>query len=148
MKNITILFLALVFSNCEGTKQTQENNPNADFEVIMQSDYGGKETKSYEVIKSQSELNKALEGIQLEEIAINKLKAVDFNKHIVLSLHSGLHNTGGYSIGIENVEVNGTTSYVTLKYASPKPDEPVTMALTNPFCIAVIDKNETVVFKN
>ncbi|MEX0997581.1 MAG: protease complex subunit PrcB family protein [Flavobacteriaceae bacterium] len=147
MKYVTVLILALMFSNCEGTKQTQENIPNADFEIIIQSDYGGKETKSYEVIKSQSELNKALEGIQMEEIAMNKMKAVDFNKQVVLSLHSGLHNTGGYSIGVENVEVNGTTTYVTLKHSSPGPDELVTMALTNPFCIAVIDKNETIVFK-
>ncbi|MCR9183577.1 MAG: protease complex subunit PrcB family protein [Flavobacteriaceae bacterium] len=146
MKYVTVLFIALIFSNCEGTKQTQENNPNADFEIIMQSDYGGKETKSYEIITSQSELNKALEGIQMEEVAMNKMKAIDFSKQVVLSLHSGLHNTGGYSIGVENVEVNGTTTYVTVKHSTPNLGEPVTMALTNPFCIAVIDKNETIVF--
>ncbi len=147
MKYITIILAALFFSNCESTKQTQDNNPNANFEIIAQSDYGGKETKSYEVIKTQDELNKSIEGLQMEEIAMNKMKSIDFNKQVVLSLHSGLHNTGGYSIGVENVEVNGTITYVTVKTTTPNADEPVTMALTNPFCIAVIDKNETIIFK-
>lgn len=147
MKYLPFFLIALLFSNCEGTKKTPENTTNTNYEIIVQSDYGGKETRSYEVIKSQSELDKALEGIYLEEAAVSKIKAVDFSKQMVLSLHSGLHNTGGYSIEVENIEVKGSTTYVTVKTTSPKPDEPVTMALTNPFCIAVIDLNENVVFK-
>lgn len=147
MKYISFFLLTLFFSNCESTKKTPENTTNTNFEIIAQSDYGGKETKTYEVIKSQSELDKALEGIYLEEAITNKIKAVDFSTQMVLSLHAGLHNTGGYSIGVENVEIKGSTTYVMIKTISPNPDEPVTMALTNPFCIALIDTNENVVFK-
>lgn len=146
MKYLSLFLITLFFSNCEGTKQVQENNPNASFETIEQSAYGGKENQSYEIIRSQSELERELAGLNLEEVPMNKLKAIDFNSKIVLSLHSGTHNTGGFGIEVTNVETNGTTSYVTVNKTSPQPGEPVTMALTNPYCIVVIDKNETIIF--
>lgn len=147
MKYLSLFLITLLFSNCEGTKQFQENNPDAPFETIEESAYGGKENQSYEIIRSQSELEKELAGLNLDEVLINKLKTVDFNSKIILSLHLGTHNTGGFGIAVSNVQINGTTSYVTVNKTTPKPGEPVTMALTNPYCIVVIDKNETVVFK-
>ncbi len=147
MKYLSLFLISLLFSNCEGTKQVQENNPNASFETVVQSAYGGKENQSYEIIKSHSELERELAGLNLEEVPKNKLKAVDFKSKIVLLLHSGTHNTGGFGIEVTNVEINGTTSYVTINKTSPNPGEPVTMALTNPYCIVIIDKNETIVFK-
>jgi hypothetical protein len=147
MKYLSLILITLMFSNCEGTKNVQENNPNAPFETIEQSAYGGKENQSYEIIRSKADLQKELAGLQLEEKAMNQLRAIDFNNQIVLALHAGTHNTGGFGIEVANVEINGTTSYVTVNKTTPKPGEPVTMALTNPYTIVLIDKNETIVFK-
>lgn len=146
MKYIAFFITILAFSNCDSTRQTQYNNPNASFDTVVESDYGGKEEKSYTIIKSKAELNEELAVLNLEENALKRLKAVDFKNQIVLSLHMGLRNTGGFSIKVSNVEVNGNTTYVTIQETKPKPGENVTMALTNPFTIAVIDANENIIF--
>lgn len=146
MKYLSLFLIALMFSNCEGTKQIQENNPNASFETLVQSAHGGKEIQSYEIIESSSDLKLKTASLNLEEKISNQLKTVDFKKHTIIALHLGAQNTGGYGIEVTNVEINGTTSYVTINETTPKPGEPVTMALTNPYTIVVIDKNETVVF--
>ncbi len=146
MKYIAFFITILTFSNCDSARQTQYNNPNASFDTVVESDYGGKEEKSYTIIKSKAELNKELAALNLEEGALNRLKSVDFSNQIVLSLHMGMRNSGGFGIQVSNVEINGKTTYVTIQETKPKPGENVTMALTNPFTIAVIDANETIIF--
>lgn len=147
MKYMLLILITLMFSNCEGTKKVLENNPSAPFETIEQSAYGGKESKSYDIIRSQAELQKELANLHLEEKAMNQLNAIDFDIHLVLALHAGTYNTGGYGIEVTNVEIKGTTSYVSVQITEPEPGEPVTMALTNPYTIVLIDKNESIVFK-
>ncbi|WP_339609837.1 protease complex subunit PrcB family protein [uncultured Planktosalinus sp.] len=147
MKYATILIVALFLSNCDGTKKTQERDPDASFNIIHQAAYGGKDSESFDIIKSKQALFEQIKLVGLESQFAQKLNDIDFNVKTVLVLHAGSYNTGGYSIGVSNVEVNGTTSYVTVEETSPEPGEPVTMALTNPYCIAVIDSNETIVFK-
>lgn len=146
MKYFSIFITILLFSNCESTKQTQENNPDAPYETILESDYGGLEAKSYRVIRSKSELGNELSLLNLDESTLNRLKTVDFKKQVVLSLHMGTRNTGGYGIKVSNVEINGNTTYVKIEEQSPNPDDMVTMALTQPFCLVVIDSNENIIF--
>lgn len=147
MKYLSLLLITLMFSNCQGTKNVKQNNQNTPFETIAQSAYGGKESKSYEIIRSQAEMQKGLENMQLDEKTRNQLNKIDFETHIILVLHAGTFNTGGYGIEVTNVEINGATSYVTLQLTEPEIGEPVTMALTNPYTIVSIDKNETIIFK-
>lgn len=147
LSSLLALTFLLTFSNCDSTKKTQHNNPNADFTMIHKSDQGGKQEKSFDIIKDNSERAQLLLSLNIEEETVQKLKDVDLNKHTILALHMGQKNTGGFSIEVSNVEENGDTTYVTVAEESPEPGAMVTMALTNPYCIAVIDKNETIVFK-
>jgi hypothetical protein len=146
MKYLPVLMTLFLFSNCDSTRQTQYNNPNASFETILESVYGGKDEKSYTIIRSNSELKSEMAQLHLEETTMNRMNAVDFKNQLVLSLHMGTRNTGGFSIGVSNVEINGNTTYVTIKETGPAPGENVTMALTQPFAIVVIDANETIIF--
>lgn len=146
MKFVSIFMTLFLFANCDSTRQTQNNNPNASFDTVLESDYGGKEEKNFTIIKTKADLKNELATLNLEESTINRLKAVDFDKQLILSLHMGARNTGGYGIEVSNVEINGDTTYVTIIEKSPKPEEMVTMALTQPFCIVVIDTNETIIF--
>lgn len=135
-----------MFSNCDSARQTQYNNPDGPFEIVFESDYGGKEEKNYTIIKNKADLKNELARLHLEESTINRLNTVDFDKQLILSLHMGTRNTGGYSIKVSNVEINGNITYVTITENTPKPEEMVTMALTQPFCIVLIDVNENIVF--
>lgn len=147
MKYVCFFLLIIIFSNCESTKQAQNKQPSSSFEIIVQSPYGGKETKSYEIIENQEQMNQALKNLRLEDIHTQKLNTIDFKKQAALFLHAGTYNTGGYSIEVEQIEIDKSTTYVTVKTNSPKPEEPVTMAITNPFCIALIDKNNNIQFR-
>lgn len=146
MKYLSVFFTLILFANCDSARQTQYNNPNAPFDTVFESDHGGKEQKSYAVIRSNSELKSEIASLNLEEETLNRLNAIDFRKQAVLSLHMGTRNTGGYGVKVSGVEINGNTTFVKIKEISPKPGEMVTMALTQPFCIVVIDANENIVF--
>jgi hypothetical protein len=146
MKYFSILMTLFLFSNCDSTRQTQYNNPNASFDTILESAYGGKDEKKYTIIRSNSELKSEMAHLNLEASIMNRISAVDFKNQLVLALHMGTKNTGGYSIGVSNVEINGNTTYVTVRETGPQPGENVTMALTQPFAIVVIDANETIIF--
>lgn len=146
MKYLTVFFTLILFANCDSARQTQYNNPNAPFDAVLVSEHGGKEVKSYTVIRSRSELIKELASLSLEDAVSNRLKNVDFRNQVVISLHMGTRNTGGYGIQVSNVEINGNTTFVKVKETTPNPDDMVTMALTQPFCLIIIDANENIVF--
>ncbi len=111
------------------------------FKILKQESYGGWENKGNVIIKSQSALNSLYKEINSAE----DTPQVDFTKNQVVALFMGQKNTGGYSIGIESLKINGTTSEIKIK--ETKPDGGiVTTALTNPYCIAVIAKTEHVKF--
>ncbi|NCT17992.1 MAG: hypothetical protein COZ75_04025 [Flavobacteriaceae bacterium CG_4_8_14_3_um_filter_34_10] len=143
---IPLSVVSILFFSCNTNKNTP-NYADASFDVVIESSYGGKDEKSYEVIKSNSELEKAIQNMVFDEVIPSKLASIDFNKKMVVSLHSGLKNTGGYGIQVKSVQVKGDTTVVTVLETSPGADAMVTMALTNPYTIVIMDKNKKVLFK-
>lgn len=144
IKTMTFLFTMCLLFSCGSTKTPP---PGDSYEVIFEGSYGGKEEKSYKVIRSQEELEKIFK--QIEIVGSSKAESVDvnFDKHRVVALFMGTRNTGGFSIGVSDVEVQGDTTYVMVKETGPEPGEMVTMALTNPYSIVKIEKNKNVVFQ-
>ncbi len=147
MKYVTLILVVVSFLQCDSARQSQNPNSNASFNTLYQSSYGGKDVQTYSVVRTKSEMTKELATLNLDQNVFNRLKSFDLSNKMVLFLHMGTHNTGGYNIGVANVEVKGETSFITLDKKSPNPDEPVTMALTNPYCIVIIDANKHVVFR-
>lgn len=139
--------LAFIFVLSCNTVKNTTGTANSTFNILLESEYGGKEEKSYEVLKTKAELMQETREMVFDETTQEKINAVDFSNSYVVALHSGMKNTGGYSITVENVEVNGETTIVHVLEQGAKPGEMVTMALTNPFCLVVIDKNTNVIFK-
>lgn len=148
MTKMTFLLLSIVLISCNSTKKTADGSPTADYEVLYQQAYGGHDEKSNEVIKDKEALDKMLSQGAITDEQKAGLETIDFDKKMVVVLHSGTKNTGGYDIGVASVRVNGETTYVVIDETGPKPGENVTMALTNPYCIVLLDKNEHVVFED
>lgn len=146
MKNISLLFVVSIFIlSCNSSKKaTSQSGATSAYEILYQEAYGGKEEKSYEVITSQNDFEALAKKSGMD---ISK-HIVDFQKNTIIVLHLGTKNTGGYSIGISGIEVQGETTYVNVETSAPKPMENVTMALTQPYCIALIDKNKNIVFRD
>jgi PrcB C-terminal len=140
MKKIfTLLLLALAVASCKINKASQSAST---FEVLKQEAYGGWEEKSNIVIKSQGELTSLY-----KELGQENVPTVDFKKNTAVALFMGQKSTGGYSIGIKSINVKGDTAIIKVLETRPEPMTNATMALTTPYCIALIPKTEKVVFE-
>lgn len=112
------------------------------FEVLNESQYQGKETESFEIIKDDAALKTLYQSINNEE-----LPKVDFSKQQIVVVFLGQRNSGGYTIKIKNVIEKDNKLYVEVEKVGPQPNENVTMAITNPYSIAKINSTKEIVFK-
>lgn len=66
--------------------------------------------------------------------------AVDFVREAVVAAYMGEQRTGGYSVEITRVTLDGKTLRVRINETSPGPGAVVTQALTQPFHLAAIPR--------
>lgn len=142
MKKIALLSGIFLFA-CNATSKLDNN----DFSVILQNEYGGAKVKSHQVITNNNDFISAVESFSITEEELTKLISIDFSQHNVIIVHAGQKNNGGYSITIDRVEVIKNELLVYVKEIGPKKGENVTMALTNPYCLATIPKAKKVIIK-
>jgi hypothetical protein len=142
MKKIALLSGIFLFA-CNATSKLDSN----DFSVILQGEYGGKEEKTHELITNNNDFINAIESFPITEEELSKLISIDFSQHNAIIVHAGQKNNGGYSITIDKIEMNGKELLVYVKESGPKIGENVTMALTNPYCLATIPKTKKVTIK-
>jgi hypothetical protein len=101
------------------------------FYILGQDEYGGAESFGYQLITRPEDLPEGL-----IDFGVNSL----FENRYLLLLNMGLRTSGGYSIKIVDVERCGCTLNVHYTTKEPTGSEPVTSALTNPYCLAAIPK--------
>lgn len=142
MKKIALFtLLVFVMMSCKsqrGADGSPGMNGGENFVILKESEYGGREAESHEVIRSQQELDALF-----KELGHNRM-TVDFSAYNVVAVFMGQKNTGGYKITVEDVSVDDNTAHVLTKTTVPEPDGMVSMALTQPYCIASIPKAEKV----
>jgi len=137
---LSVLMLAIV-TGCNVKHDVISDSKNA-FAVLKQGEYGGRETESYEVLRSQEELD-----VIFREMNLEKAPAVNFAENNVVVLFLGQKNSGGNNIGVKSVQFNGNTATVNVEKTTPQEGGMVTMAITNPYCIVALSKTEKVVVK-
>lgn len=139
MKRILLSGLAAVMlTSCSiNVLNNATISPGIAFEVLKQETYGGLETKSEQVITSQQQLNDLYKSL-----GWNNVPSVDFKKNNVVALFMGQKSTGGYSISVRKVTVEGNAATVYIK--TTVSEGMATMALTAPYTIAIIPKTNEV----
>ena len=136
---LTLGIAALLFSSCSINVLNNLNaNMGVTFEVLKQEVYGGREKKATEVVKSQEQLDKLY-----KELGSADAPKIDFEHNNVVAIFMGQKNTGGYSISIRKISVEDNVTTIAVKYTMP--EGMASMALTAPYCIAVIPKTDRVV---
>ncbi|VXB62843.1 conserved exported hypothetical protein [Flavobacterium sp. 9AF] len=148
---INLLFLSfLSFLSCCTQKQSDRDTANMtlqikelkddlNYQVIYTSEYGGKDEFSYEIIDDKEVFFTKIDELNISD-QINNISNLEFNQKKAIILYLGQKNTGGYAIDIERIEFNNEELIIYSKKIFPKKGENVTMALTNPYCIAIIPK--------
>ena len=142
MKKLLTLIVLFILASC---KVSVVNNFNTDmaiaFEILKQETYGGPEQNGTTVVTSQQQLQELY-----NKLGWNDIPQIDFTKNNVVALFMGEKRTGGYSIGIKKVTIEGNTAIVTSVETKPQEGN-VTMAITSPYCIALIPKTQKVTIK-
>lgn len=110
------------------------------YEVLYTSEYGGTAFEFYEIFSEEKEFKLLLDDPELKK----KISPDDIKKASFIILNMGQKNTGGYSIGIKKIVNTKENLQVYIDKKEPKPNEPVTMAITNPFTIVKINSRKPV----
>lgn len=150
MKIIYISVLFFLTISCCSTKQNESSikkneitenqlKERTQFQIIYSSSYGGYDEFTHLIIENSTDLNSEIEKLNILN-EIPNVNEVDFRTNAVLFLHLGQKNTGGYKIEIEKIEKLNDELIIYFNTITPSKGENVTMALTNPYCIAIIPK--------
>lgn len=150
MKRLALLSILFLLVSCVTLQKGEDGKPGQpgksamanNYEILTESGYGGHETAFNEVITSQERLDELYRELNIESVP-----TVDFSDNNVVALFMGQKSSGGYSISIDNVKIENKTAFVKVKTTKPKAGENVTMALTQPYCIATITKTDKVTFE-
>ena len=72
---------------------------------------------------------------------------INFKDNNVIALFMGQKHTGGYAIAIDHIKQTNDQLIVAVRFTKPSKDAARSMALTQPYFFAVIDKqNKAVIF--
>jgi len=135
MKNIFVLFSVITLLLSCATKSLPIS-----YQTLAEGDYNGKKKQTYQIIDNHEELKKLY-----NEIKDDFVPNVDFAKSRIVALHLGEKNTGGYSIGIENIRKENAKIIVKIKKTYPQGN--VTMAFSQPYMIAKINTTLKIEFE-
>lgn len=151
MKKIVVLAVAIIsITGCCSQKKSANgaNSPasaeavkkHAEFEVLKEGSFGGRKTASNIVISSRQELVSLYSELKWDDVP-----TVDFTKNNVVALFMGERPSGGYSIALDKLEINGNAAVVSV--VTKQSDGMAASVMTQPYYIAVITKTEKVTFK-
>ena len=147
-KSVIMAMAALALAGCAVYTKGEPGKPGKpgksgvmekNFTILKQDATGGLDEASNYIIASQKDL-----VLMYKDLGLTEVPLVNFNEKTVIAVFMGQKNTGGYSIGIESVTIKDNAAEVQVKETHP--DGMVTMALTNPYCIAVLPKTDFVKF--
>src|SRR5690606_11463368 len=131
-----MLLSALLVMACSSTKDAKAITYN----VLTDSNYGGKKSQSFQVIDNHDDLKKLYNAVG-DELVPN----IDFAKYRIVALFMGEKTSGGYTIGIESIRQE--KGKVIVKVKKTYPDGMATMALSQPYMIAQVKTTRKIEFE-
>lgn len=144
MKSLYLIPTVFLIFACNGMKETSDHftAKSGLFTTLYSEQNQGRDMESNVIIDNQ----KALHAL-FQSVGVVDTPKIDFNKNQVVALFLGMKRTGGYSISIDQVQEVDGQLIIYKKVQSPKADEMVTTALTNPFVIAEIHSKKKIIFR-
>jgi len=139
-KIITLSLLLVFFAACKTAAPTLGGD--GSFDILNKETNGGREKAANIVIRSQEELNALY-----TELNISDVPTIDFTTSNVVALFMGQKKTGGYSIGIGKIILDGESNTATVQIIESEPEDMAMMMITTPYCIAKISKSKKVAFE-
>ncbi|WP_035672801.1 protease complex subunit PrcB family protein [Flavobacterium sp. 83] len=142
MKKIPSLFLVLLLVSC-GASSTKNSVKRPLFELLTQQNDGGASIRFFEILSEPNEIKM----LQNDENLKNKISPNDIQTSNFIILNMGNKNSGGYKIEVESAVETEKNIIVTIKETIPGPNEMITQAITNPFCLVRINSKKEIIIK-
>lgn len=117
---------------------------NDSFTTIYKKQNGSTEKSGFLHLTNNEDYIQYIETLNLDETEFTKLTIVNFKENDVVVLNQGRKNTGGYGIDVASISWENETLLIKKLETFPKKGEPVTMALTAPYCITLIPKAKNI----
>ncbi len=133
---VSILLLTLIVAGCAASPSPAPT----DIDTVDKGEYSGIETREQLIIKSQTEWQEFWNEHASVHASMPEFPEVNFSQEIVIAVFSGEKPSGGYSIEIIEISLAENQTTVLYEELSPRPEQLVTEALTQPFHIAKIDR--------
>ena len=105
-------------------------------QTVTTGSYSMSEERGAVLVKSEAEYREQWQ----KRIGEGEAPAVDFDANVVVFLLGGMHNTGGWRVVPESVQIDGDTAVITAKVQGPPPGGITTQAITYPYAIVSIDQ--------
>lgn len=142
IKALSLLFL--FFTSCIAPKV---NLLPPTFSTIYKNSNGGNDKPGYLHIRSNEDYIKLIESLKIDESEFNTLVTINFKENDIIILYQGQKNTGGYSIDVASIHWEKDILFIKKNESFPEAGKPVTMALTNPYCITIIPKAKNIIIE-
>jgi hypothetical protein len=140
---VLLIGVCLLFLSCKPAQQVVVKEKDK-YEVVFNSQIGGKKEKSNQVIKNYEEFNALITSLNIGEESFGKLLAIDLEKHDLVACFLGEKTTGGYNIEVADVLFTDTIAQIILKEIAPEKNQLVTDAFTSPYLFVLVPKNKTI----
>lgn len=136
-----MVVLILVLMSCSSSKTPTKST--SLFEVLTQQPTGGANIQFYEILSEPREIAMLLNDDHLKK----KVKLTDVKYSNFMVLNMGEKPTGGYKIGVANVEETDKNIIITVKETAPEANAMVTQGFTTPYCIVKINSKKEILVK-
>ena len=140
-KTLFILFSTIIISCSTQRSITNANAPL--YEVLTQQSDGGGNIQFYEILSEPNEIKMLLNDEHLK----NKVTAQDLNQSVFIVLNMGEKKTGGYLIGIKDVQETTDKIILTVEETSPSPSAMVTQNICYPYTVVKINSKKEIEIK-
>jgi len=143
---INALLLVLSISACSTspTVTTEDedigDNLNVRFNIISQGSHSNISLPNQLVIKNKKDWQRLL--LIHNDPKTSRTPSINFQDKIVIAIFAGQQPSGGYTVGVSNIKRINENLFLTLSFTEPKRNDPVSLALTQPFIILSTNKVE------
>lgn len=136
----SVVILTLVLASCAVNRsETAEGTPLA--RQVTQSDHCGLTAPGLVYVTSAQQV-RTLAELPAQNLSLEPLKALDFEREHLVLVGLGQKPTGGYGVTLESSRIVDDVLHLRVSVRQPAPDSLVTQALTTPCAVIAISPDD------